>query len=150
MAKIINNILENTLKISRCKSSRQECQECEKIVKRISTRDCKDCGRGIQEEDMTFSLVGMDAVALLPSLSGKRTAKIVRKRVTRSNLKYEGFNWKKAVVYVMANKHLISNIPKEVRKYFPIRKSNRGTTPGLSSKSMKSMKSKENTEDEQW
>ena len=96
---------------------------------------------------MTFSLVGMDAVALFPSLSGKRTARIVRRRVARSNLKFEGFNWKKAVIYAMTNKHLISSIPKEIKKFFPIRKSNKGTKPGLNSKSMKN---KENSEDEQW
>ena len=47
----------------------------------------------------------------------------------------------------MANKHLISSRPREVKKYFPIRKSTRGTTPGMTSKGMKN---KENSEDEQW
>ena len=147
VAEIINYILETTIEMSECRSSRKECEECESLVKKISSRHCKDCGEGIQDEDMTFSLVGMDAVALFPSLSGKRTARIVRRRVARSNLKFEGFNWKKAVIYVMTNKHLISSIPKEIKKFFPIRKSNKGTTPGLSSKSMKN---KENSEDEQW
>ena len=46
----------------------------------------------------------MDAVALFRSLSGKNTAKIVKKKIIESDMKCEGFNWKKAAVYIINNK----------------------------------------------
>ena len=35
-------------------------------------------------EEKQYALVGMDAVALFPSLSGRTTAKIVKKRIIES------------------------------------------------------------------
>ena len=92
-------------------------------------------------------MVGMDAVALFPSLSGRNTARIVRRRVEESKVEWRGFNWKKATIYIMANKNLVEGIDKDVRKYFPIRKSNRGVTPGMTSEGMNN---KELSEEKQW
>ena len=47
VAEIMNYILENTIELSECKSNRQECEDCESLVKKTSSRECKDCGEGI-------------------------------------------------------------------------------------------------------
>ena len=68
----------------------------------------------------------MDAVALFPSMSGETTARIVRKRIEKSSLKFEGFNWKKAGIYILANRKLISHMDREVKKYLPVRRKTGG------------------------
>ena len=88
-----------------------------------------------------------DAVALFLSLSGENTARIVRRRVEKSEIKWRGFNWKKATIYIMANEHLVEGMDKEVKKFFPIRKSNKGTKPGMASEGMNN---KERSEEKQW
>ena len=92
-------------------------------------------------------MVGMDAVPLFPSMTSKRTAKIVRKRVSESRMKMPGFNWKRGMIYIMANRHLLSNISNKVKKYLPVRKSDKGVRPGMNSKVLKN---KEGNEDLQW
>ena len=89
----------------------------------------------------------MDAVALFPSLTGKRTAEIVQRRTAKSSLKLRGFNWKRAAIYIKINRHLTKHIKKEIRKFIPIRKSDRGTTPGMASQGLKN---KDGNEDLQW
>ena len=64
-------------------------------------------------------------------MTAKITRKIVRERVSKSKMKVEGFRWKKAMVYIKLNKHLISNIPVEVKKCMSVRKSMQGTAPGM-------------------
>ena len=82
------------------------CKVCEEEKEKLDKEDCAECGPGIREEEKTLVLVGMDAVALFPSLTSKRTAKIVREMITKSKIKVEGFNWHKAMVYVKLNLHL--------------------------------------------
>ena len=57
-------------------------------------RDCREYGEGVNEEENQYALVGMDAVALFPSMSGRITAEIVRRRVMESRIQWEGFNWR--------------------------------------------------------
>ena len=78
---------------------------------------------------------------LLPSLSGKNMARLVRKRVVESKINWNGFNWKKAMIYLLTNKHLVGKMDKDVRK------SNRGVQPGMTSMGMNN---KENSEEMQW
>ena len=84
-------------------------------------------------------LVGMDAVALFPSMSGKETGKIVRKRIKDSSVRIEGFNWRKAAVYIRINRGKLSKsgTEREVFKFLPFRKSNRGVQPKMGSTGMK-------------
>ena len=126
---------------------RTDCKECEKEKRKIRERECRKCGDGVSEEENQYALVGMDAVALFPSLSGKTTASIVRKRVFESEVSWEGFNWRKAAIYILANKHLVGKIGRETRKFLPLRKKNQGVTPGMGSKGLSI---KEKSEDEQW
>ena len=115
-----------------------------KVEQRIS-EDCEECGPGIKPT--CYAMIGMDAVALFPSMTGKRTAKIVRERLKKSPIKLQGFNWKKALMYVRINKHLTSYISKKVKRYMPVRKSCQGVEPGMSSKGLEN---KEGKEDLQW
>ena len=71
-------------------------------------------------------LVGMDAVALFPSMSGRTTGRIVRKRIGKTTVKMEGFNWKKAAVYIRINKELLTKteenkeMDSQTYRYLPI------------------------------
>ena len=143
----ITEILEEIMSEVEEMSRTPDCPECEVEKRKIMERDCYKCGRGVTKEENQFALVGMDAVALFPSLSGRTTARIIRKRVMESEVKCEGFNWKKAAVYIMANKHLVEKISKKTKKYFPIRKKAQGVTPGMNSKGLSY---KENSEEMQW
>ena len=93
-----------------------------------------------------MSLVGMDAVALFPSLSGKRTSRIVRKRIMASKMKMKGLQWRRGMIYIRINRKLTSGIPKEIRKYLPLRKSSQGVEPGMASQSLR----KDDALENQW
>ena len=122
----------------------RDCEECADELKKSYREDCIGCGPGMDPDMPRMSLVGMDAVALFPSLSGKRTGEIIRKRVATSPLLMEGFIWRRGMVYIRTNRKLISKIPKEKKKYMPLRKSNNGVEPGMASKSMRKDTSLEN------
>ena len=51
------------------------------------------------------------------------------------------------MVYIRMNRHLLSGIDKEIKKFLPIRKSNNGVEPGMASKGIKG---KEGSEKQQW
>ena len=125
----------------------KDCKECEAERRNLQRMDCEVCGEGVEDDQDIFALIGMDAVALFPSLSGENTARIVRRRVEKSKIIWRGFNWKKATIYIMANENLVEGIDKEVKKFFPIRKSNKGVKLGMASKGMSN---KEMSEDKQW
>ena len=130
----INNIVEEIIEAATWlgemkrekEEQEQDCRDCAARTRRIIERDCVACGEGVSVEDKTTSLVGMDAVALFPSMSGETTARIVRKRIEKSSLKFEGFNWKKAGIYILANRKLISHMDREVKKYLSVRRKTGG------------------------
>ena len=78
----------------------EDCNDCKIKIKEAIEKDCNECGRGLWEEEKELVMVGMDAVALFPSLSGEETARIVRRKVEESRIKADGFNWKKAMLYI--------------------------------------------------
>ena len=79
----------------------------------------------------------MDAVSLFPSLSARNTGQIVKRKVEESPMKVEGFQWKKAMVYIKVNQNKVaSKMSKELRRYLPIRKAKTGTEPGMQSKGL--------------
>ena len=123
------------------RKSVEECEDCMMMMKVKIGDDCEECGVGEEFEIPKMTLIGMDAVALFPSLSGKNTAKIVREAAEKTTMKMEGFDWKKGMVYVRVNRHL-TRIRKEMKKFLPIRKSMRGTEPGMASEGLNKRKSK--------
>ena len=91
----------------RTPTDRREAEEMaqdmvEEMLKKISEReehvkeDCKECGPPIEMEEM--SLLGLDVVALFPSMSARKTGEIVRHRMMRSRMKFSGFDWKRGAV----------------------------------------------------
>ena len=133
-SEIIREILENL-----------SCEECAEERKNMIRKDCKDCGEGVEEN---WILVGMDAVALFPSMTAATTGKIIKKKVEKTKMSVEGFNWKKASLYIKTNLvNIKSKISKETRQCLPIRKSKQGTTPGMASEGFHL---KKDSEDKQW
>ena len=117
----------------------EECEDCMEVVNETIGQECEECGKGEEYETPKMALIGMDAVALFPSLSGKNTARIVREAAENTTMELEGFDWKKGMVYVRVNKHL-TRVKREMRKFLPIRKSTRGTEPGMASQSLNKRK----------
>ena len=70
--------------------------------------NCTKCGEATQE--LELCLLGLDVKALFPSMSARRTGEIVRKRMMRSKMKVEGFNWRLGLIYIKMNRHLTSNL----------------------------------------
>ena len=50
-------------------------------------------------------------------MSGRITAEIVRRRVMENRIQWEGFNWRKAAIYILTNKQLVGKISRETRKF---------------------------------
>ena len=49
------------------------CSCCGPDIKEIMAADCAECGEGICESEMQVSLLGLDVVALFPSITSKNT-----------------------------------------------------------------------------
>ena len=124
--------------------ARIEKNDCKDCSEKMMREDCTACGPGMEPELPKMALVGMDAVALFPSLSGRKTGEIIRSRVSRSPMQMDGFNWKRGMVYIKTNKSLVSKMPKEIKKYLPLRKSSISVEPGMSSKSLRNNTALEN------
>ena len=117
MKNILEEVLDEVMDLeASSRRAKGGCKDCEEVLKNSYREDCNKCGPGMSTTLPKLIFVGMDAVALFPSLSGKRTSRIVRKRLLKSKIKLEGFNWKKGMVYIKNNKALTSGIPKEIRK----------------------------------
>ena len=86
---------------------------------------CKGC----EELDDTC-LIGCDVVALFPSLTSRRTGEIIRERVRKSKLNFEGFDYEQGLRYIVLNKHLTGNL-KEIAKILPWRRKEGGTVPKM-------------------
>ena len=80
----------------------------------------------------TISLVGSDVVALYPSIKAENTARIVEKMIRKSEIKFEGFDTKKARAYLRINENDIEDI-KNIEHLLPSRISKNGITPTMAS-----------------
>ena len=65
-------------------------------------------------------------------IKSENTGKIVRKRVLKSNVLFEGFDTKKGLAYIHMNRNLTGDL-EILEPYFPKRKNNHGTSPTMSS-----------------
>ena len=107
-------------------------------------RECKYCGPG--RKKLQLSMFGLDVEAIFLSMSSKKTGEIVRKRIMRSNMDWQGFNWKVGLSYIVISKHLTSNLG-TMWKILPYRRKVGGTEPSMSSRGMQS---KDDKVEEQW
>ena len=105
----------------------------EEAMKERLEAECEDCGG--KTEEMELCLLGLDVEALFPSMTSARTGEIVRRRMMKSKMKVEGFQWKVGLVYILMNKHLTTNLGK-MWKILPYRRKVGGNAPGMASKAM--------------
>ena len=82
-------------------------------------KDCDECGPGVTK--MKMSLIGLDVEALFPSMTSARTGEIVRRRLMKSKLNPEGFNWKMGLVYIRMNRNLTGSLS-NMWKILPFRR----------------------------
>ena len=99
--------------------------------------DCEECGPGIFWEDHEICLLGLDVVALFPSMQSSTTGKIIRQYVLESPLKIEGFDWREGARYIVVNKKYTGDI-KCIWNVLPWRRKVNGTTPGMKAKELNS------------
>ena len=135
---------EITESIIREKLRKLEAEIGEAEAARRLGETCKDCGGEVEELEMC--LLGLDVTALFPSMSAKRTGEIIRRRMMRSKMKVDGFDWRRGLVYIQMNRHLTGNLG-GMWKILPYRRKVGVTAPGMSSKSMSGKSGKI---EEQW
>ena len=107
----------------------------EKLTEERINKDCQDCGPPAPNRVEEMCLLGLDVVALFPSMSAKRTGEIVRQRMRKSKMKYSGFDWRRGAVYIVMNKNLTGNLG-TLWKVLPYRRKVGGTQPGMTSQGM--------------
>ena len=78
------NIIEKILESKCCGA---------KIQSKLDT-DCESCGEATPVEDLEMVLIGNDVIAQFPNIKSKNTGRIVRHRVEKSPLEFEGFDYK--------------------------------------------------------
>ena len=115
-------------------------------VKERILKECEECGPPIEEEMERMCLLGLDVVALFPSMSAKKTGEIVRRRIMKSKMRFTGFDWRRGAAYIVINKHLTSSIG-SLWKILPYRRKVGGTQPGMTSRGMMG---KEEELEKQW
>ena len=89
-------------------------------------RSCEACGPGITNWDAEFSIVGSDVKALYPSIQSESSGKIIRKRIEKTKLEFEGFSVEKALAYIAMNPELTTDLD-EIAHILPSRKSGKTT-----------------------
>ena len=114
-----------------------ECETCEKVCyTEMERNDCDLCGKILTKEEMSITMIGSDVVALYPSIQAKSTGLIVRKSIQETELKFEGFDEKMGLAYIVINKE-ISSGTSEIEHMLPTRKYKKGSKPTMSSVNLK-------------
>ena len=85
-----------------------------------------------KSEEEKITLVGNDVTALYPSLTAENSARIAKKQILKSKVRFEGFNMDRGRAYLTINKDKIENLD-EIEHLLPKRKSKTGVTPTMSS-----------------
>ena len=83
-------------------------------------------------------MIGSDVVALYPSLTADRTAKIIRKKIEESDIKFEGFDIEKGRAYLAINREELDEEQRErMKRIIPEKKATTGTRPTMASVGIK-------------
>ena len=85
----------------------------------------------VQDRDKKMLVVGSDVEALYPSLEDMAVAEICYKAVMESKVKFEGVNYREAVLYVALNWTAQQCRLSKLRRVLPRRAKNSGTRPGM-------------------
>ena len=135
------NLKMNWVKMVEQRKRKKECPSCVEEIEAAMKKGCS-CGPAVIKKEL--ALVGMDAVALFPSMTGRRTAGIVRKRMMMSKMEMNGFNWKKGALYIRMNMNLKIKISPEVRKFLPVRRKTQGVEPRMGSAGLRNKEGSKN------
>ena len=92
-------------------------------------KDCITCGQGILREDKELCMLGLNGVALFPSMKSKNTGKIIMRQLWKIPLKINGFNWKHGVSFLVVNKEYTGDL-KLTWKLLPWKRKS-GKVPGM-------------------
>ena len=117
--------------------TKYDCDKCGQEWRDKMEIDCEECGPGIFWEDQEICLIGLDVVALFPSMQSKTTGKIIRQYVRDSPLKIEGFDWREGARYIVINKKYTGDL-ECIWKVLPWRRKVKGTAPGIKAKELNS------------
>ena len=78
------------LKISKMENQ-YDCDRCGRRWRDLMEIDCNDCGEGLFWEDQEICLLGLDVVALFPSIKSENTGRIKHQQIMKSPIKIEGY-----------------------------------------------------------
>ena len=95
---------------------------CGLEIEKMLENDCTECGPGVNKLKIEFCVFGNDVKALYPSIQSEKSGKIIRERVEKSTLEFEGFCPLKGLAYIAMNRSLTSEIDK-IEHIIPTRKS---------------------------
>ena len=119
----INNIKETLKNIHEISES--EC--CKDKINSFINQDCEHCGKTLpSKRSLQTCVIGNDVVALFPSIQAESTGEIIRDRIERSEIEFEGFDDKIARVYIALNREKTGNL-EELEYLLPTRKNPRST-----------------------
>ena len=121
--------------------NKYDCDNCGRLWRDLMEADCSECGEGLYWEDQAICLLGLDVVALFPSMSSQMTGKIIREHVIKSPMKIDGYDWKQGARYIVLNRKYTSDL-KSLWNVLPWRRKVKGTAPGMKAKELNSKNGK--------
>ena len=127
----IHNLLDPVLKKSWIHHQKS-------LIKYILDDD-DECGQGIFWEDQEVCLLGLDVVALFPSMQAVTTGRIVREHVKKSPIKIDGFDWRQGGRYIVVNRKYTGDLDC-IRDVLPWKRNKGSVVPGMKSKELNSKK----------
>jgi hypothetical protein len=86
----------------------------------------------LQDYGLPKVLVGSDVASLYPSLDAEKVAEIVYQAVLKSEIKWTNIDYVEATQYIALNWSEEISSRSKLRRELPVRRSNRGTRPGVS------------------
>ena len=122
--------------------------DSENIMQRLG-EDCEECGPGISARELDVCVLGNDVVALFPNIKSKNTGIIVRKRIEKSPLRIEGFDYRRGARYIVMNRKYTSDLH-ELWGVLPYRRKTQGTEPGMFGKNVNDKNETEDDMESQW
>ena len=79
--------------------SESEC--CGENLRSVLNQTCENCGETLSIRDVETCVFGNDVVALFPSIQAEKTGEIIRDKVEKTEVDFEGFNDK--IGYIFAS-----------------------------------------------
>ena len=96
---------------------------------RVSSKDVDQ--DWVQDRSRAMVVIGSDAVSLYPSMTKQESADEVADAVMKSDMKWEGVNWKEATRYLVLGRDEAWCRSSGLTRVLPWRKFKKGTRPGL-------------------